>query len=97
MAGIDLAVLPTLVSSPPPLRGQNVHSIFESPNYTWPFNVTGNPALSVCMGFNAAGLPFGLQIVGHPFDEARVLAVGHAYETATVWRQSRPTVAAMAA
>ena len=43
-----------------------------------PFDVVGLPALSVPSGFTAAGLPIGLQVVGHPFHEATVLAVGHA-------------------
>jgi aspartyl-tRNA(Asn)/glutamyl-tRNA(Gln) amidotransferase subunit A len=55
-----------------------------------PFSVTGLPALAVCCGFNRQGLPLSMQIIGKPFDEATVLAVGNAYERATPWRQSRP-------
>ena len=43
-----------------------------------PFDVLGLPALSVPSGFTSGGLPIGLQVVGHPFHEATVLAVGHA-------------------
>lgn len=46
---------------------------------TAPFNVTGNPALSVPCG-TSDGLPIGLQVVGGHFDDATVLRVGHAYE-----------------
>lgn len=45
------------------------------------------PALTVCNGFDAAGL---LGIAGRPFDEATVLAVGHAFEQATTFRSQRP-------
>ena len=57
---------------------------------TIPFNVTGLPALSLCCGFSAAGLPIGMQIVGAPFDEPRVFQVGHAYEQAAQWHKQRP-------
>jgi aspartyl-tRNA(Asn)/glutamyl-tRNA(Gln) amidotransferase subunit A len=50
------------------------------PMRTIPFNVTGNPALSVCTGFAADGLPLSMQIVGRPFDEATVLRVGRSCE-----------------
>lgn len=57
---------------------------------TNPFNLTGLPAMSVPCGFTKEGLPVGLQIVGRPFDEATVLRVGHAYQTATDWHKRRP-------
>ncbi|MFT5539275.1 MAG: aspartyl-tRNA(Asn)/glutamyl-tRNA(Gln) amidotransferase subunit A [Alphaproteobacteria bacterium] len=60
------------------------------PNFNEPFNVTAVPALSVCMGFSGAGLPFGLQIIGRAFDEAKILRIGHAFEQATPYRERRP-------
>ena len=57
-----------------------------------PFSLTGAPALSVCAGYNAAGLPLSLQIAGRPFEDANVLRVGHAYERATPWRDRRPVL-----
>ncbi len=57
-----------------------------------PFNVTGSPALSVPVGFNKAGLPLGMQIVGKPFSEALVYRVAHAYEQATQWMERRPAL-----
>lgn len=59
---------------------------------TCPFNLTGQPALTVPCGFTASELPLALQIVGKPFDEATVLQVGYAYETQTEWYKRRPPV-----
>lgn len=53
--------------------------------FSAPANLTGLPALSVPCGFTTAGLPIGLQVVGRPFDEATVLRVGHAYQSAVDW------------
>lgn len=61
---------------------------------TSPFNVTGQPALSVPCGLSAAGLPLALQIVGKPFDEAIVLRIGQAYEAHTDWHTMRPPLRA---
>jgi aspartyl-tRNA(Asn)/glutamyl-tRNA(Gln) amidotransferase subunit A len=50
--------------------------------YTYPFNLTQQPAASVPCGFTRDGLPVGLQIVGKMFDDAGVLAASYAYEQA---------------
>jgi aspartyl-tRNA(Asn)/glutamyl-tRNA(Gln) amidotransferase subunit A len=55
-----------------------------------PFNVVGAPALSVCAGFTAEGLPLSIQFAGRPYEDATVLQLGHAYERATPWRRLRP-------
>lgn len=55
------------------------------------FNISGHPALSVCTGFSS-GIPLNAQIVGRYFDEATVLKVAHAFETATPWRDRRPNL-----
>ncbi|KPK46575.1 MAG: hypothetical protein AMJ77_05755 [Dehalococcoidia bacterium SM23_28_2] len=59
-------------------------------HFTCPFNLTGQPVISLPCGFDSQGLPIGLQIVGRPFDEETVLRVGHAYEQATEWHARRP-------
>jgi aspartyl-tRNA(Asn)/glutamyl-tRNA(Gln) amidotransferase subunit A len=64
--------------------------LFSRKSFTCAFNVSGNPALSVCNGFTADDLPTSLQIVGRLFDEETVLRAGHAYERATPWRTRRP-------
>jgi aspartyl-tRNA(Asn)/glutamyl-tRNA(Gln) amidotransferase subunit A len=92
METVDVLLLPTaepagkLEPIPP-------SSLFTRASFTTPFNVGGNPALSVCSGFADNGLPFSLQIAGRLFDDATVLRVGDAYEKATPWRAKRPALA----
>jgi aspartyl-tRNA(Asn)/glutamyl-tRNA(Gln) amidotransferase subunit A len=57
---------------------------------TAPFDVFGLPTISVPCGFMSTGLPIGLQIIGAPFAESRVLAVAHAYEQVTEWHNHHP-------
>ena len=59
---------------------------------TGPFNLTGLPALVLPCGFTGGGLPISLQLVGRPFAEADVLAVGHAYQKSTDWHRRLPPV-----
>jgi aspartyl-tRNA(Asn)/glutamyl-tRNA(Gln) amidotransferase subunit A len=59
-----------------------------------PFNVTGNPAMSIPTGFSASGLPLSMQIVGRAFDESMVLRIGAALEAATgLSARRRPALA----
>lgn len=61
---------------PDPARGwSHLH-------FTFPYNQTQQPAISLNCGFDGAGLPIGLQIVGRRFDDAGVLALAAAYEAA---------------
>jgi aspartyl-tRNA(Asn)/glutamyl-tRNA(Gln) amidotransferase subunit A len=55
-----------------------------------PFNYLGLPALSLPAGFDAAGMPLGLQLVARPFAEALLLQVAHALEAATGFSARRP-------
>jgi len=56
-------------------------------------SATGLPSISVPAGFNAAGLPVGLQIVGKQWGEWSVLEAAHAYEHATQFGLKRPSLA----
>lgn len=58
--------------------------------FSYPFNLTQQPAASVPCGFTKAGLPAGLQIVGRMFDDWTVLGAAHAYEQAHDWAERRP-------
>src|SRR5437667_37418 len=61
-------------------------SMYLNDVFTIPGNLSGIPGVSVPCGFNASGLPIGLQVLGRPLDEARVLRAAYAYEHATTWR-----------
>jgi aspartyl-tRNA(Asn)/glutamyl-tRNA(Gln) amidotransferase subunit A len=56
------------------------------------FNTFGIPAISIPCGFSSSGLPIGLMIAGPRFAEGRVLALAHAYESATEWHKRRPAL-----
>jgi aspartyl-tRNA(Asn)/glutamyl-tRNA(Gln) amidotransferase subunit A len=55
---------------------------FKTPSLTIPFNLTGQPALTVCSGLGEGGLPVAIQLAGRPWEDALVLRAGHAYEQA---------------
>lgn len=57
-----------------------------------PFNVTGHPALSFCIGFSSDGLPIGAQLIGRRFQETKLLAIAAAYQSATRWHLQHPSV-----
>lgn len=58
--------------------------------FTYPFNITGQPAATVPCGFTADGLPVGLQIVGRRRADLTVLAAAAAFEAAYPWAERRP-------
>jgi aspartyl-tRNA(Asn)/glutamyl-tRNA(Gln) amidotransferase subunit A len=60
--------------------------------FTFPFDISGQPALTVPCGLSGDGLPVGLQIVARRYDEAMVLRVGQAYQRDTDWHLRRPTL-----
>jgi aspartyl-tRNA(Asn)/glutamyl-tRNA(Gln) amidotransferase subunit A len=62
--------------------------------YTFPFNLSGQPALSIPCGFTAAGLPIGLQLVADHFGEPTLLRLGHSYQRVTDWHTRMPPLPA---
>jgi aspartyl-tRNA(Asn)/glutamyl-tRNA(Gln) amidotransferase subunit A len=93
LATVDVLVTPA--ASHPADRMDELLDALDTPPrpmLTGVYNLTGLPALSVPCGFTAAGLPVGLQIAGRPFDEATVLAAGHAYERAAGWYTRHPAL-----
>jgi aspartyl-tRNA(Asn)/glutamyl-tRNA(Gln) amidotransferase subunit A len=58
--------------------------------YTIPAPLAGLPALSIPCGFDAQGLPIGLQLTGNYFSEAQLLGVAHRYQQASDWHLRLP-------
>jgi aspartyl-tRNA(Asn)/glutamyl-tRNA(Gln) amidotransferase subunit A len=94
----DLLVTPTMpvvafdAEGPMPLEigGREVESPLASICFTLPFNLTGQPAVSVPAGLSREGLPVGLQIAGPRLSEARLLAAALALERAQPWPKLAP-------
>ncbi len=82
VAGVDVGI-----SVPESLAGRNLVSWV---SYTYPFNLTGQPAASIPAGFTRAGLPVGLQIVARPYREEDLFSAAAAFEVVRPWTQHRP-------
>ena len=95
----DLLLTPTLavppfevgIQGPEVIDGRSVEP-FEWLHFTYPLNFTGQPAASVPAGWTDDGLPVGLQVIGAPRADRRVLEVGHAFEQATRFGERRPAL-----
>jgi aspartyl-tRNA(Asn)/glutamyl-tRNA(Gln) amidotransferase subunit A len=93
----DLLLTPTIACAPFRVGLDNPTEIAGTPvepyawiPFTYPFNMTGQPASSVPCGFTKDGLPIGLQIVGRRFDDVTVLRASAAFERARPWAHHRP-------
>jgi aspartyl-tRNA(Asn)/glutamyl-tRNA(Gln) amidotransferase subunit A len=93
----SLAVTAFPVSQPPTHVGDQEFPPFGWSPFTVPFNLTGQPAASLPCGFDAQGLPIGLQIVGRAYDDATVLRAARAFEQLQPWEDKRPALEAVAA
>ncbi|MBM3117104.1 Asp-tRNA(Asn)/Glu-tRNA(Gln) amidotransferase subunit GatA [Jeongeupia naejangsanensis] len=60
--------------------------------YTLGVNLAGLPGMSVPAGFDTAGRPIGLQIIGNYFAEAKMLNAAHRFQQATDWHQKAPAL-----
>lgn len=97
LARFDLLLTPTAAvppfalggGVPREIAGQEVSRLGWMP-FTYPFNLTGQPAVSVPAGWTDDGLPVGLQIVGRRHADRTVLAAAAAFEAAMPWRDRRP-------
>lgn len=64
--------------------------------YTHPFNLTGNPAVTLPAGLHSDGLPIAIQLAGRRGDDATLLRVAALLENARPWRDLRPSVPGLA-
>jgi aspartyl-tRNA(Asn)/glutamyl-tRNA(Gln) amidotransferase subunit A len=60
--------------------------------YTMPFNLTGNPAVSLPCGFDAAGMPLAIQLIARPGEDERLLRVAALFERTSPWADRIPTI-----
>jgi aspartyl-tRNA(Asn)/glutamyl-tRNA(Gln) amidotransferase subunit A len=91
-ADCDLVVTPTAPTTAFHLgeRVSDPLAMYLSDVYTTSANLAGLPAMSVPCGFDAKGLPIGLQLIAPPFGEEALLAAGSAYQGATSWHERTP-------
>ncbi len=97
----DMLLTPTL-ATPPVVLGHldmmnddlddYVDRLWRFAPFTYQFNVTGQPAMSVPLSWNADGLPIGVQFVGRYGDEATLLRLAGQLEQAKPWRDRRPAM-----
>ncbi|MGA2930635.1 MAG: amidase family protein, partial [Acidimicrobiales bacterium] len=101
--GIDVLLTPTLGEPPAPLGtfdsppGEPLAGLFRAAAYvpfTPPFNVTGQPGISLPLHWNDGGLPIGVQFVGRFGDEETLLSLAGQLEEAAPWAARRPPVGA---
>jgi amidase len=94
----DLLLTPTLAMPPVPVGwiheeedpwAQLIRCGMFVP-FTPPFNITGQPAVSVPLFWSAEGLPIGVQLAGRPADEATLIRVSSQLEAARPWADRRP-------
>jgi aspartyl-tRNA(Asn)/glutamyl-tRNA(Gln) amidotransferase subunit A len=99
MSRYDLLLTPTLAVPPFPIHmqgpekidGRYVRSV-ECLAFTFPLNLTGQPAATVPAGWTDDLLPVGLQIIGRHLDDPAVLVASAAYEAAAPWRDKWPPI-----
>ena len=90
------AVLATPVAPTPAFRlGEKVDdplTMYLSDIFTISTNLAGIPGLSLPCGLSSGGLPIGLQLLGPPFGEPRLLQVAYALEQATAFHRRKPPI-----
>jgi Asp-tRNA(Asn)/Glu-tRNA(Gln) amidotransferase A subunit family amidase len=84
------SVEPGPTEGPKEIGGRPTASMFDRLSFTFPFNLTGQPAATVPCGFTSEGLPVGLQIVGRWHQDALVLRAAACLESAQPWAHRRP-------
>ena len=92
----DCVITPTIPQVPQPLDTYlaNLDTVNEDDMafypFTYPFNISGQPAMSIPLGWSGAGLPIGIQLVGQPYQEALLIALAGQLERAAPWTAKYP-------
>lgn len=92
LQSVDLLFLPSMKAPAQPIGYERGPMGEVDLSLSRPFNLTGSPALSICIGFTAKGLPIGGQFVGRRFEDAAVLQAGHALERGLGLPATRPPI-----
>lgn len=82
LSDVDFLLTPVMpaVNFPAEDRGIDLAMPLRHTTFTAPFNQSGQPAITICGGFDERGLPIGVQLVGNRFDDVRLLALATALE-----------------
>ncbi len=99
---VDVLVSPTAGMLPPSVEWapwdqtpeEHVATFSTFPNFAQPFNLSGQPAISLPLAWSADGLPIGVQLAGRRFDEVTLLRLAGQLEQAMPWAARRPPLAA---
>ena len=95
---VDVLVTPTLGMVAPSVDwapwdqspDEHLATFMTLANFAQPFNLSGQPALSLPVAWSASGLPIGVQCAGRPFEEATLFRLATQLETAMPWADRRP-------
>ncbi len=90
---VDVVAMATTAIAAPELASLDPARLLAA-IHTLVWNAVGLPTLALPMGFNAAGLPLGMQLTGRPWEEATVLRLGAAYQARTDWHVRTPSMVA---
>ncbi|WP_340610309.1 amidase [Xenorhabdus bharatensis] len=98
----DIFITPTLTQLPRPTGYYDMsekdidryNAKWADSVFAYPFNISGQPAISLPLGWSDEGIPIGIQLVGRYGDEATVLQVSTQLECAMPWKDRRPPMTA---
>jgi aspartyl-tRNA(Asn)/glutamyl-tRNA(Gln) amidotransferase subunit A len=94
LSKVDIIACPTAPTTAFPIgeKADDPLQMYLSDVFTLSLNLAGICGLSLPCGFDAAGMPIGLQLIAGAFEESALLGVAHAYEQATTWHSRRPNL-----
>jgi amidase len=96
----DCLITPTVTLTPQPLKTflAITERVAEDDlayiPFTYPFNITGQPGISLPLGWSIEGLPIGVQLVGRPYEESLIISLAAQLERAMPWYSRYPARAA---